>query len=100
MPQSLGFAHFLGQLDGLGRFLLLVLAVMSIATWYLIPSNALRPWRMPPHVRAPPHETDPPPPRSRPDGAGPARHRRPLRRPLRHRLGDLPRPRQHRHDRP
>ncbi|OGT20597.1 MAG: biopolymer transporter ExbB [Gammaproteobacteria bacterium RBG_16_57_12] len=52
MPQSLGFAHFLGQLDGLGRFLLLVLAVMSIATWYLIASKALSHWRMRRHGHA------------------------------------------------
>jgi biopolymer transport protein ExbB len=52
MQQSLGFAHFLNELDGLGRFLLVVLTTMSIATWYLIVTKALRQWRMRNHGRA------------------------------------------------
>jgi biopolymer transport protein ExbB len=36
MEANLGFAHFLSQADGVGHFLLLVLGVMSVATWYLI----------------------------------------------------------------
>lgn len=46
MQESLGVAHFLGQLDGLGRFLLMVMAIMSIATWYFIVIKTLRHWRM------------------------------------------------------
>lgn len=41
MQPSLGFAHFLVQADAVAHFLLLVLALMSIATWYLIVSKAL-----------------------------------------------------------
>jgi biopolymer transport protein ExbB len=36
MESNLGFAHFLAQADGVGHFLLVVLGVMSVATWYLI----------------------------------------------------------------
>lgn len=34
--QALGFAHFLAQSDGISRFLLAVLLLMSVITWYLI----------------------------------------------------------------
>lgn len=34
--QAMGFGHFLAQTDGVGRFLLAVLLVMSVVTWYLI----------------------------------------------------------------
>lgn len=40
MEANLGFAHFLSQTDGVGHFLLVVLGVMSVATWYLIVSKA------------------------------------------------------------
>jgi len=40
MQANLGFAHFLTQADAVGQFLLLVLALMSVATWYLIVSKA------------------------------------------------------------
>lgn len=40
MDTNLGFAHFLSQADGVGHFLLVVLGIMSIATWYLIVSKA------------------------------------------------------------
>jgi biopolymer transport protein ExbB len=46
MQQNLGFAHFLTQADGVGHFLLAVLALMSIATWYLIISKAWSNWTM------------------------------------------------------
>ncbi|MEW5756272.1 MAG: MotA/TolQ/ExbB proton channel family protein [Pseudomonadota bacterium] len=46
MQHTLGFAHFLSQLDLVGQFLLAVLTVMSIATWYLIAVKSLRQWRM------------------------------------------------------
>ncbi|MBS3934765.1 MAG: MotA/TolQ/ExbB proton channel family protein [Sulfuritalea sp.] len=36
MQESLGFAHFLAQTDGVARFILAVLLVMSVGTWYLI----------------------------------------------------------------
>jgi biopolymer transport protein ExbB len=40
----LGFAHFLGQTDAVGKFVLAVLLVMSIATWYLILSKGVQTW--------------------------------------------------------
>jgi biopolymer transport protein ExbB len=46
MEQSLGIAHFLAHADGVGRFLLVVLLMMSLASWYLIASKALSTWRM------------------------------------------------------
>jgi biopolymer transport protein ExbB len=46
MEQSLGIAHFLAHADGVGRFLLVVLLLMSLASWYLIASKALSTWRM------------------------------------------------------
>lgn len=51
MQQDLGFAHFLAQTDGVGHFLLLAMAVMSIATWYLIVSNSWSNWTMRRHAR-------------------------------------------------
>ncbi|MEW5891676.1 MAG: MotA/TolQ/ExbB proton channel family protein [Pseudomonadota bacterium] len=51
MQQDLGFAHFLGQADGLGQFLLVVLAAMSVATWYLIIVKSLTLWRTRRHAR-------------------------------------------------
>lgn len=36
MEQSLGFAHFLSHADGVARFIIGVLLVQSIGTWYLI----------------------------------------------------------------
>jgi biopolymer transport protein ExbB len=52
MQQDLGFAHFLGHADGLGQFLLVVLAAMSVATWYLIVAKSLTQWRTRRHARA------------------------------------------------
>lgn len=49
MESSLGVAHFLTQSDGVARFLLVVLIVMSTATWYLIAIKAYRYWRMRKH---------------------------------------------------
>ncbi len=46
MQQNLGFAHFLTQADGVGHFLLAVLALMSVATWYLIVNKAWSNWSM------------------------------------------------------
>lgn len=36
MENSLGFAHFLAHADSVARFILVVLVVMSVGTWYLI----------------------------------------------------------------
>lgn len=41
MEQSLGFAHFLGQTDPLGRIVLGLLFALSIASWYLIVTKGL-----------------------------------------------------------
>ncbi|MDP2196605.1 MAG: MotA/TolQ/ExbB proton channel family protein [Rhodocyclaceae bacterium] len=45
MENSLGFAHFLAHADGVARFILVVLAVMSIGTWYLIVTKGVRLWQ-------------------------------------------------------
>ena len=42
MDQSLGFAHFLSQSDTLGKAVLGVLRLLSVASWYLIVTKALR----------------------------------------------------------
>ncbi len=42
MQASLGFGHFLAQADGVARGILLLLLVMSIATWYLIVTKSVR----------------------------------------------------------
>jgi biopolymer transport protein ExbB len=40
-PQpALGFGHFLAQMDGVGKTILIMLLVMSLATWYLIVTRA------------------------------------------------------------
>src|SRR5688500_17580605 len=36
----MGFAHFLAQVDALGKTLLVLLLVMSVTTWYLIATKA------------------------------------------------------------
>ncbi len=36
-----GFTHFLAQADAVGHFILLLLLVMSVATWYLIVTKTL-----------------------------------------------------------
>jgi biopolymer transport protein ExbB len=41
MEQGLGFAHFLVQTDGVGRTVLGVLLLLSVASWYLIVTRAL-----------------------------------------------------------
>lgn len=46
MATNYGFTHFLSQADGVGHFLLVVLALMSMATWYLILSKAWAYWTM------------------------------------------------------
>src|SRR4051812_22654556 len=39
--QAVGFAHFLGQVDTVGKAILAILFVMSLASWYLIITKAL-----------------------------------------------------------
>ena len=38
---NLGFAHFLGQTDGVGTAVLIALLLLSVASWYLIVTRAL-----------------------------------------------------------
>ncbi|MDP1605284.1 MAG: MotA/TolQ/ExbB proton channel family protein [Rhodocyclaceae bacterium] len=45
MENSLGFAHFLAHADGVARFILVVLAIMSVGSWYLIVTNGARLWQ-------------------------------------------------------
>lgn len=44
MEQGLGFAHFLAQVDGVGRTVLGVLLALSIASWYLIATRGIANW--------------------------------------------------------
>jgi len=45
METSLGFGHFLVNADGIARFILALMALMSIGTWYLIVTKGLRLWQ-------------------------------------------------------
>ena len=38
---SLGFSHFLAQTDSLGKAILVIMLVMSVATWYLIVTKGI-----------------------------------------------------------
>ena len=42
MQESLGFGHFLTQADGVAKGILLLMLVMSVATWYLIFTKSIR----------------------------------------------------------
>jgi biopolymer transport protein ExbB len=42
--QSLGWIHFLAQSDGIARALVLVLAAMSLATWYFVVTKFVHGW--------------------------------------------------------
>lgn len=42
MENSLGFAHFLQHSDGIARFVLALMVLASIGTWYLIVTKGLR----------------------------------------------------------
>jgi biopolymer transport protein ExbB len=44
MEQGLGFAHFLTQADGVGKGVLIVLLLLSVASWYLIVTRSLVNW--------------------------------------------------------
>ncbi len=41
VPQSIGFAHFLAQSDGVGKVLLGIMILMSVITWYVILNRLL-----------------------------------------------------------
>jgi len=41
---SMGFAHFLGQSDAVGKTLLVILLLMSVVSWALIASKGLAQW--------------------------------------------------------
>ena len=40
--QAVGIAHFLSQTDGVGKAALVVLLLMSVATWYLIVTKSIQ----------------------------------------------------------
>jgi len=42
--EGLGFAHFLTQADGVGKSVLVILLLLSVASWYLIVTRALANW--------------------------------------------------------
>lgn len=44
MEQGLGFAHFLSQADTVGKAVLAVLLLLSVASWYLIVTRAMTNW--------------------------------------------------------
>jgi len=44
MEQGLGFAHFISNTDEVGKIVLLVLLLLSIASWYLIVTRSLANW--------------------------------------------------------
>lgn len=44
MEQGLGFAHFIGNTDAVGRVVLAMLLLLSLASWYLIVTKALANW--------------------------------------------------------
>lgn len=41
MENSLGFAHFLAQADGVAQFILALMVLMSVGTWYLIATKGI-----------------------------------------------------------
>lgn len=44
MEEGLGFAHFLTQVDAMGKVVLGLLLVLSIASWYLMVTKAVANW--------------------------------------------------------
>ena len=44
MEEGLGFAHFLTQVDAMGRGVLALLLMLSIASWYLMVTKAIANW--------------------------------------------------------
>ncbi len=45
MESPLGFAHFLAATDGVARFILALMLIMSVGTWYLIVAKGLQLFR-------------------------------------------------------
>jgi biopolymer transport protein ExbB len=45
MENPLGFAHFLAHADGVARFILALMLLMSVGTWYLIVTKGIALWR-------------------------------------------------------
>ena len=41
MEQGLGFAHFISQVDGMGKGVLFLLLGLSVASWYLMVTKAI-----------------------------------------------------------
>jgi biopolymer transport protein ExbB len=41
MEETLGFAHFLQHADGVAKFILAIMIVMSVGTWYLIATKGI-----------------------------------------------------------
>lgn len=52
MEQSLGFAHFLAHADGVAQFILGVMLLMSVGTWYLIATKGVHLFRLRKQSRA------------------------------------------------
>lgn len=50
MPETPGFLHFLNQADAVGHVVLVVLLLMSVATWYLIITKTLHNWKVKAHA--------------------------------------------------
>jgi biopolymer transport protein ExbB len=46
MEQSLGFAHFLTYADGVARFVIALMLIASVGTWYLVLTKGIRVLRM------------------------------------------------------
>jgi biopolymer transport protein ExbB len=44
MEEGLGFAHFISQVDGMGKIVLGLLLVLSLASWYLMVTKAIANW--------------------------------------------------------
>jgi biopolymer transport protein ExbB len=44
METTLGFGHFLANTDAVARFILVLMVLMSVGTWYLIVTKGLRLW--------------------------------------------------------
>ncbi len=44
MESNLGFVHFIAQCDALGKGVLLILLMLSVASWYLIVTKAIANW--------------------------------------------------------
>jgi hypothetical protein len=42
METSLGFGHFLAHTDGIARFILALMLIMSVGTWYLIATKGVQ----------------------------------------------------------